>query len=304
MSLYRSATGVLAVIASLVLLAPARAQGTITDATGKSVIVKDINRIVTLGTSTEILFALGLGDKIVAVDTSAGYPAERITKLPKVAYYRTLNAEGILAQRPSVVVTTEDAGPESALDQVRSAGVPVVVIPNQTTAQVAKERILALGKLFQKQAKAEQLVRGIDLDFSEAKNYFTRIKTKPKALFLIVRGPKVLLAAGQESGGDEVLKLAGARNAVTGFTGYKSLTPEAAVAAAPDVIVLLQGGLDSIGGVEGLLKLPGLAATPAGKNKRVVAMDDTYLLGFGPRLGKAVIDLTFLLHPELKKSSK
>jgi iron complex transport system substrate-binding protein len=96
-----------------------------------------------------------------------------------------------------------------------------------------------------------------------------------------------------------MILLAGGENAVTGYEGYKPLTAEAAVTAAPDVLLVLSLGLESVGGNEGLLKLSGLDQTPAGQNKRIVAMDDLYLLGFGPRTGQAVLDLVALLHPEL-----
>jgi iron complex transport system substrate-binding protein len=82
--------------------------------------------------------------------------------------------------------------------------------------------------------------------------------------------------------------------------GYKPLTPEALVTAQPDVLLLLTAGLDSVGGVDGLLSLPGVGQTPAGKNRRVLHYDDQYLLGIGPRVGQALMDLVKGLHPELK----
>ena len=99
-----------------------------------------------------------------------------------------------------------------------------------------------------------------------------------------------------------MIELAGGENAVTGYEGYKPLTAEAAVTAAPDVLLFLSRGLESVGGYAGLAELPGLALTPAYQAGRVLALDDLYLLGFGPRVGQAVKDLTLALYPEVAGS--
>ena len=110
-------------------------------------------------------------------------------------------------------------------------------------------------------------------------------------LFVYARGPSTLLVGGGGTAADAMIRLAGGTNAASGFDGYKPLTAEAAVAAAPQVILVTTSGLESVGGTDGLLDLPGLALTPAGKARRVVAMDDLYLLGFGPRVAGAMAAL-------------
>ena len=126
-------------------------------------------------------------------------------------------------------------------------------------------------------------------------------RAQPKVLFLYARGQGALQVSGRGTAAEAMVTLAGGVSAVTGYEGYTPLTPEAAIAAAPDVLLMPARGLDSVGGIDGLLKAPGVALTPAGQERRIVAMDDLYLLGFGPRLGQAVRDLAVFLHPELER---
>lgn len=289
-------------IALFTLVAVALAQTvTVTDAEGKQVSITDTSRVLTLGGPvTEIVYALGQGGKVIATDTSSYYPAAA-AQLPKVGYQRSLSAEGAISQKPTLILGTTEAGPPAAIKQLRDTGISTLILEADPSVQGAKNKILAIGKVFGVSAKAEVLARGIDLDLSQAKAYFTQIKRKPKVLFVYARGAGTILASGTGSSADGMIGLSGAVNAITAYTGYKPLTSEAVVAAQPDVVLFLSEGLQSIGGVDGALKLPGIALTPAGKSGRIVAMDDLYLLSFGPRLGKAVIDLTFLLHPELKR---
>ena len=113
----------------------------------------------------------------------------------------------------------------------------------------------------------------------------------PRVLFLYARGGGTMNVAGRNTAADAMIGLAGGVNAVTGYEGYKPLTAEAAALAAPDVILVPSRGMDSVGGLEGVLSQPGLAQTPAGKARRVIGMDDLQLLGFGPRAGEAAADL-------------
>lgn len=97
-----------------------------------------------------------------------------------------------------------------------------------------------------------------------------------------------------------MIELAGGQNAVTAYEGSKPLTAGVVVTAAPEVILIPTGGLESLEGVAGLLQAPGLSLTTAGQQRRIVGMDDLYLLGFGPRVGQAVRALAVFLHPELQ----
>ena len=245
-------------------------------------------RIVTLGgTITEIVFALGAGGRVVGVDASSSFPAAA-ERLPKVAYHRRLSAEGVLSLSPTLIIATTEAGPPEALRQIESAGVRLLVLPNEASVDGAVDMIESIARHLGARETGAALVRNLKEDLARVESSIPRTGTRAKALFLYARGQGTLMVAGRDTGADTMIGLAGGANAVRGYSGYKPLTSEAAVAAAPNVILLMDSGLASVGGVQGLWRLPGLALTPAGKQGRVASMDGLLLLGFGPRLGQAV----------------
>ena len=245
-------------------------------------------RIVTLGgTITEIVFALGAGERVVGVDASSSFPAAA-KRLPKVAYHRRLSAEGVLSLSPTLIIATTEAGPPEALRQIESAGVRLMVLPNEASVDGAVGMIEGIARHLGARETGAALVRNLKEDLARVESAIPRTGTRAKALFLYARGQGTLMVAGRDTGADTMIGLAGGANAVRGYSGYKPLTSEAAVAAAPDVILLMDSGLASVGGVQGLWRLPGLALTPAAKRGRVASMDGLLLLGFGPRLGQAV----------------
>ena len=108
----------------------------------------------------------------------------------------------------------------------------------------------------------------------------------PRALFIYARGMGTLFVAGANTGAAEMLRLVGAVNVGAPLEGYKPFTAEAVATSGAEVIVLPEKGLQSLGGIEALLALPGMSQTPAARARRVVTVDDALLLGFGPRLPK------------------
>ena len=245
-------------------------------------------RIVSIGGGiTETLAAIGVLDRVVGIDlTSSGWPPRAAT-LPQVGQLHGISAEGILSLRPTLVVANAEAGPPAALAQVRSAGVRVAEVhPARSEAEayrLYREVAAAVGR----PSAGDSLVRVVQQELARVRAAIPA-GARPRVLFLYARGPRFLLVFGRESAGDEMLRLAGAENAVRGFTGAKPLTPEAVVGASPDVILVPARGLRSLGGIDGVLALPGLAQTPAGRARRVVPIDDALILGFGPRLPDAV----------------
>ena len=247
------------------------------------------DRIVTIGGPvTEIVFALGAGPRVVAVDTSSVYP-DAAMRLPQVGYQRTLAAEGILAQRPALVIAGADAGPPAVLEQLRAAGVRVELVANAQAPETAAARIEAVGRLIGAEPRAHALAAQVLAETRAARASLPA--GSPRAIAIYARGAGTLLVAGGDTTAGAMLGLAGATNAATGFTGYKPLSAEALIAAAPDVIVVPARGLATIGGEAGLLALPGVAQTPAGRARKIVALDDLELLGFGPRLGHSIAEL-------------
>ena len=273
---------------------------TVTDVSGRQVTVTDVSRLVVLnGDIAEIVFALGLGANVVATDISATYPAEAKV-LPKIGYQRTLNAEGILAQRPTVVLGDEGAGPPPVLDQLRSTGIPVVQLATAKDIGAPAAKIRAVAGALGVAESGERLAAATQAQIDSARNAADDRAGghRPRVAFLYLRGTTTLMLGGKGSGADAVVTAAGGVDAGTeaGISGFAPLTAEALVAARPDVLLLLSAGLESVGGVDGLVGLPGVAQTPAGQARRVLHYDDLYLLGLGPRTGLAVADLAKGLH--------
>ena len=240
------------------------------------------------GPVTETVYALGLGERVVGTDASSLYPAE-ILDGPRLDYFRQTSAEGVLSLSPTLVLAVEGTGPPGVVEQIRAAGVPVVLTPEVSTVEDAERRLLAIGRLLDREDAARGLAERMRDELAAAEAL--RPSPTPRALFVYARGAGTLLVSGTGNPADAVLRLAGAENTVTAFEGYRPLTAEAVAGAAPDVIVLPEKSLESIGGLDGLFALPGMAQTPAAAARRVVTVDDALLLSFGPRLGQAVAEL-------------
>ena len=266
----------------------------VTDAHGETVVISSTERIVSLnGSTTEILFALGIGVNVVGCDASSTYPKHVKENLPPVGYQYRLNTEGILALKPTLVIGHANVKPPQVVEQLRMAGVTVLLLKEPRAFDGAKQRLQMIGKVVGRQDQATALISDLDEDIETLKSKLAAREgqVKFKVLFLYLRGPQTAFVLGRNSGPGAMLELVGAANAAGKIEGSKPMTGEAVIAAQPDVYVLFESGLKSIGGVEGLLKVPGLAQTPAGRNKRVVAIDGLYLSGFGPRCGRAALDL-------------
>lgn len=246
-------------------------------------------RVVCVGGAlTEIACALDAGHQLVGVDSTSQFP-QSVRSLPSVGYARTLAAEGILALAPTLVVATEDAGPPAVLRQLASAGVPVEVLPARHRIEGLLERVRRLGVLLDRRPQAARLEASLRADWDAARRpVLARAGAGPRVLFVLAHTPGQAMVSGQGTAADAMLQYAGARNAVQGDEGYKPLAPEAVVAAAPDILLATEQGLAASGGVTGLLALPGVARTPAGSERRVLAIEASLLLGFGPRLPQAL----------------
>ncbi len=262
-------------------------------------------RIVSVGGAvTETVYALGLGASVVAIDTSSMFPPEA-TRLPHVGYQRLLAAEGVLSQRPTLVLAAHDAGPPAAIQQLRDAGVKVVLIGGDGfDLGSAREKVLQIAAALGQEAAGRALVERMRGETDDALALAGRATSKPRVLFVYARGAGAVQVAGGKNAADAMIRLAGGENAITSFDGFKPLTAEAVALAAPDVILVPARGLDSLGGEDGLLAQPGMALTPAGRSRRVVTVDDVVLLGFGPRIGQGLRELTLGLHPELTEGAR
>lgn len=260
---------------------------------------RDASRIVALGNAvTEIAFALGHGDQVVGVDASSAYPSE-VEALPHLGYYRMVGAEAVLALEPTLVLALEGT-PAQTLEQLEKAGVEVAVIPQGDSLDTARARIRAVARVLGEEEDGEALVSRLDADLEETRGWVERClegRERPRVLFVYVRGGRAQLVMGRGTGADTMVELAGGRNAVS-LEGSRPITAEAVVEAAPEVLVVPTASLEGLGGEQGLARLPGVAQAMATRPVSVVSLDDTELLGFGPRAGAAAGQLARALHPE------
>lgn len=261
---------------------------------GRQIQVKDAGRIIAVdlyGTLAEIVFSLGLGDKVVGRDTSTGFPeAARLPKVTPSAH--DLNAEAILALDPTVVLTDKSIGPPEVLQQLRASGVAVVFFDDARTMDNIPSQIRAVAGALGVPERGEQLVRRTQDEIVKSLGLAPAAAKPLRMTFLYVRGSAgVYLMSGPGSGADAMIKSIGGVDTGTDIGLTKPLVPltsEALIRSQPDLIIVMTEGLKSLKGVDGLLELPGIAQTPAGQHRRIVDMNDTELLSFGPRTGRTV----------------
>lgn len=267
---------------------------TITDAEGRDVEITDVSRILPIdisGTIAATVFALGMGDSVVGRDSSTTF--EGTHDLPVVTKAgHSLNPEAILELAPTVILTDTTIGPKEVRQQLRDAGIPIVVISDElrldSTDQLIEEVASALGI----RSRGQELIAQTDADLSSALAEIAEVTPADEAdrarmLFLYVRGSaNVYYIFGKDSGADSLIEAVGGIDVASeiGWEGNKPMTAEALVAAQPDVLVMMTDGLESVGGIDGLIeRVPAVAETPAGINRRVIDMADGEILSFGPR---------------------
>ncbi|WP_157252342.1 heme/hemin ABC transporter substrate-binding protein [Nonomuraea typhae] len=288
-------------VAVIALAGCGNAQSSTSTSTSASPAGKREARIIPLtGDVAEIVFKLGLADKVVGVDLSAmGLPEARGKK--QIGYQRALAAEGILSLKPTVLVGTEEAGPPPVIEQLKGAGVPVVLVPTgAASVDEVPGKIEQVAQAVGEPGKGATLAAATKAEIDAAKATVKADAKKPRVAFLYLRGQsKTYQLGGAGTRADAMITAAGGEDAGTaaGVKGFKPITAEAMVAAAPEIILVMKMGLDSVGGEKGLLALPGVAQTPAGKNRRIVALDDLELLGMGPRTGQALTKLVTAFQP-------
>ncbi|MEM6740303.1 MAG: ABC transporter substrate-binding protein [Pseudomonadota bacterium] len=245
------------------------------------------DRVLSLGGSvTEIIYALGEQDRLIARDTTSSFPPE-VEALPDVGYLRALSPEGVLSVAPDIVIAEEGAGPPEAIAVLQSASIPFVSVPDGYDPAAVRAKIEAVAAALGVDAKGAELADEVDARLAAAVRNASNGEAKRVMFVLSMQGGRIL-ASGTNTAADGIIRLAGGENAVTAYEGYKPLTDEAAITAQPDVILMMDRGGDHSAGNDDLFSHPGLAATPAAAREAVVRIDGLLLLGFGPRTPEAV----------------
>lgn len=259
----------------------------------------DTSRIVSIGSSvTETLYALGVEDRIVAVDTTSLHPPQALKEKASVGYMRRLSPEGVISVNPSVIFAIDGAGPPDAIDVLKRGQIEVVSINSKPSAEGAIEKIKQIAGLVGRQTEGAAITEDMGKAFAKLNAALAGVEKKKSVLFLLSARTERLVAGGKSTNADAIIELAGAKNAAVTFNGYKQISLEALPAMKPDIILVIKRGGHAVDPNE-LLSHPMVGATPAGKNRQIVAMDGVYLLGFGPRVAQAAHDLASKVYPEL-----
>ncbi len=291
--------------------APSQAQTAKTadlkDAQGQIVPASAGRKVVSVGGSlTEIAYALGKQDNLVAIDTSSVFPPKALKEKPNVGYMRALSAEGILALDPTLILAEEGAGPPETVDLLQEASVPFVTIPWRYDAQGIVNKITMVGQALQAEEQASKLADKVssELDLVATKISGLKLDEKKKVLFLFsMRGGR-LMVSGSGTQASAVIEMAGAENAMASFEGFKPVSNEAVLAANPDVILMMSRAGAPVPQKDKIFSHPALSETKAAQSGSLVVMPGMYLLGFGPRTARAIADLADHLYPDQNLASK
>ncbi len=257
----------------------------------------DADRILALGGSvTEIVYALGEEDRLIARDTTSTFPAPA-NDLEDVGYLRALSPEGVLSVDPTLIISEEGAGPPETIDVLRDAAIPFVTVPETYSREGILEKIRTVGDALDVPEKADDLAARIDLALREAEEKAATVSETPKrVLFILSTQGGRIMAAGTNTAAQAIIEMSGGVNAVAAFEGYKQMTDEAVSAAAPDVILMMDRGGDHGASNDELFTMPAIITTPAAEDEAVIRMDGLYILGFGPRTADAAIELNERLY--------
>lgn len=256
------------------------------------------DRIVSIGGAvTEIVYALGEQDRLVARDTTSNYPPE-VTGLPDIGYIRRLSPEGVLSVNPTLILTEEGAGPPEVVELLKEASIAFAEIPDgfDRAAVLTKIHRVAevLGVPQKGDALAAEVAAALDAAGEIAAQEAAGAPPRRVLFVLSMQGGRIM-AGGSDTAADGIIRLAGGVNALTGVSGYKPLSDEAVIAAAPDVILMMARGGEMAVSDAALFSHPAILSTPAGEARALLRMDGMKLLGFGPRTAEAATELAHAL---------
>ncbi|MBW8639294.1 ABC transporter substrate-binding protein [Hoeflea sp. WL0058] len=246
------------------------------------------------GSVTEIIYALGEQDQLVARDTTSMFPPEA-NALPDVGYIRALSPEGVLSVNPRKIVALEGSGPPESLDVLKKASVPIVIIPESYSREGIVNKINAVGEAIGAEDKAADLAKAVEADIAAAESRAADQSERKRVLFILSMQGGRIMAAGDGTGAAAIIEMAGGVNALSGVAGYKQVSDEAVIEAVPDVILMMDRTGNHAADDGQLLSHPALAGSPAAESHKVVRMSGGYLLGFGPRTASAIEELSAAL---------
>lgn len=249
------------------------------------------------GVITEIAYALGRQDRLVGVDSTSQFPPEALATKPGIGYVRALSAEGILSLKPDLVLGVEGAGPPDVLRLVREAGVELRTLPEDLTESGVLRRIRLVGEALGASEAGERLATAVSAQLSVLATRRAALGSKKRVLFVLSLQNGRVLVGGRGTSAAAMIALAGGVNAAESVEGFKPMSDEGVIAAAPDLVVMMSRG-DHAASPGEVFALPAFSATPAASTRALVTMDGLFLLGFGPRTPEAAMALMAAIYPE------
>lgn len=253
-------------------------------------------RIISLGGSvTEIAVALGAEDRLIARDTTSTWP-ESVQALPDVGYIRALSPENVLALDPALIIAEGDVGPPEAVEVLNAAGIPFILVPEATDPAGIAAKIEAVAAALDLSAEGTALVAEVEAKLAAIQARAAAVETPKRVLFILSLQGGGVMAGGEGTEAEGIIRLAGGVNAANGFQGYKPMTDEAVLAAKPDAILMMDREGDLSIADADVLAQPALSQTPAGQSATILRMDGMLLLGFGPRTPEAADALHAMLY--------
>jgi iron complex transport system substrate-binding protein len=240
-----------------------------------------VARVVALANgSAEIISAMGYRNILVGRDVASSDPALESVEI--VASGHQIIPEKILSLSPDLILIDDATGPKAALDVLKAAKIEIVMISQAWTLSEIDRKISEVALAIGAPASGVMLQEAIAKQSADVAS----IPADTTIAFLYLRGASAIyLIGGKGSGADSLISAIGAIDvgAQSLANPFNPMTSEALARLNPDVLIVMSKGLDSVGGVDGLVGLPGIAQTTAGKNRAVISVDDSLLLSFGPR---------------------
>ena len=289
-------TGLIYGFAAFVLAACAQASGAPSDRSAL-----EAERYLIIGSYlAEIMVELGVEDEIVGVSGGTDHIPELAGK-PVIPGYRNTSAEAMLSLAPTVALLAGRQTRPEIVMQLQAAGVKVHLFPDDVVSlDIVPERIREIGRLIDRQDKAEQLVAEFEADLAAAIVFAERSTSRPRGLFILSGGGRPTVVAGSDTHIALLLRLAGAENVTHGISHFKPMSQEVMLEAAPEFILVNEEGLETKGGIPVALSAPGALLTPAGQSGNVFALPGGYLQGLGLNSPKAIRAIAVQIHPELR----
>lgn len=290
----------IAVMVTLFASAPARAATVeVKDAQGRQIKIEDSSRIISIGGAiTEILYAMGLENRIIGVDVTSLYPPHAMKEKPNVGYMRQLSPEGVLGLGPTLVLANDGSGPKEAVSVLEAASVPFVRIPDHFTGEGIVERIRMVAAATGMPAQGECLAKDVEAGLSRLAVLRKGIEKPRRVIFILSFTNGKPMVAGRGTAADGIIKMAGAENVFSDFEGYKMVSDEAIASSQANAILgMKRSNFDMT--PDEIFKYPAFGLTPAAKSRNYISMDGLYMLGFGPRTAQAASDLAHKLYPTL-----